>query len=412
MENLCQECKQKAEFICFCTDCFICKGCREIHKKKYKGPHKILISNDPDIEAIRLAYKNRNNPQKETPTPDVPIEKKKIEDPPALVEEKKKIKHILSRDINSLTDFREKTIGSITDQAKSLIQEVIVTYKSATDKFITECDSKGMMLSRALDHLNSSSDISTNLLLCKILDYPDLSNICLLDLKSTIQENIVSLENSLEFSLELMKFEENNQILDYFNQNKDTIAPPIKVLFEDIMNDRHFAKSTIKLVKVPLNKEGAAQLSLILPQFTALKVLQLSENELGLEGIKKLGPIISSCKSIRKLMISKNQLKGPGGKALAPFLKNMPEMLALDLSGNKFGSEGMKPISYSIQTMKKLKSLKIMSNSLGNDSINSIVSFLPNLKKLKTLRISGNSFHAEEQGLIEENAPDGCRVKF
>lgn len=409
MDPTCQECKQKAEFICFCNESYMCKGCRDTHKRKFKGPHKILLFNDPDLENIRNSFRNPKGGDKK---PEVPVEKKKPEDPPALLAEKNKMKDQIRNEVTHLTEFQSNMVGSITDQAKSLIQEIISKYSNSTHEFVEACESKERALVEAMEFLNHNMDISSNPLLCKMLDFPDVSSIDLINLKSSVREEFISISDSLSLSVELIKFEESNQILEYFNANKESIPPPIKSYFEEVLSEKHFSTATIKINKVPLNKEPLAQLCMIIPQFPILKVLQLTENDLGNEGIKKLAPLLPSIQTLRKLMISKNALKGPGGKFLATYLKELKELMALDLSGNKFGLEGIKAICLSLQSLGKLKSLKLMNNSLGDDCTSSLVSCLPALKKLKTLRLGGNSFHPEEQGMIEEHVVDKCDVKF
>ena len=411
MDQVCQECKQKAEFICFCNDSYMCKGCREVHKKKYKGPHKILLCNDPDLEKIKISLKTGKSIDGKSGDT-TPIEKPKPEDPPALVEEKNLMKTILNNEINLLNNFTDELIVTITDQAKTLIQNIVREYEKATTEFIDQCKTKEKAFTDSLDQLSTSEDISSNLLLCKLLDFPDLNSVELLNLNSVVTEQSISVENSLVFDIQFVKFEESNRVLKYFNENKESFIPAIKNLFEDVLNERHFTTSTIKLNKIILSKENAAQLSMILPQYPNVKILWLNENELGQDGIKVLGPALLQSNSLKKIIISKNALKGPGGKILASFLKEMKEIVSLDLSGNKFGSEGLKPICLALPNLSKLKTLKLMNNSLKSDSAGFLSSCLPALKKLKTLRLTGNSFDNEEQAIIEEHASNGCQIKF
>ena len=322
------------------------------------------------------------------------------------------MKTILNNEINLLNNFTDELIVTITDQAKTLIQNIVREYEKATTEFIDQCKTKEKAFTDALDQLSTSEDISSNLLLCKLLDFPDLNSVELLNLNSVVTEQSISVENSLVFDIQFVKFEESNRVLKYFNENKESFIPAIKNLFEDVLNERHFTTSTIKLNKIILSKENAAQLSMILPQYPNVKILWLNENELGQDGIKVLGPALLQSNSLKKIIISKNALKGPGGKILASFLKEMKEIVSLDLSGNKFGSEGLKPICLALPNLSKLKTLKLMNNSLKSDSAGFLSSCLPALKKLKTLRLTGNSFDNEEQAIIEEHASNGCQIKF
>jgi Leucine Rich repeat len=411
MDPICQECKQKAEFICFCNDKHLCKACREIHKKNAKGNHRILLCNDPDLENIRIQF--RGPPKTpETKEKSLPAVEKVIEDPPELVREKTKMKEALSSELLLLSEFRDNLIETISLQAKSLVHTIVEKYSSCTGDFVQACDSTEKTLADALEHLNKSDDITSNSLLCKLLDYPNLTTFNLINVKSLIAEETIGLKNTLEFNIELVKFEETNQVVIYYNQNKDNLLPPIKPLFEQIITESHFDTSAIKIAKVPMGKDGVTQLCTILPEFTNLKILQLSENELGPEGMKMIGPAMQKISTIRKLSITKNALKGQGGKFLASALKEMKEIQALDLSGNKLGLEGLKPICVSLQSFTNLKSLKLMNNSLGNDCVNSIISFLSSLKKLKTLKLTGNKFGPEEQSLIEDRAIHKCSIRF
>ena len=385
----------------------------EPHRKKYKGPHKILLFNDPDIETLRAAYNDlKGNSGKKSSTDILPVETKRPEDIPAVKEEKNKIITFITGEMNQISSIRDSTVKSIADQATSFIQTIIGKYSAYTEKFITDYSEKENVLLEAINHLESSADISSNPLLCRMLDFPEITNIELFDLRSTIREEMVSLEPTLEFNIEFMRFEQSNQIYEYFNANKDSIIAPIKSLFVQILEEKHFSVTNIKLNRVPLNKESVQQLCMIIPQFPSLSVLNLSENDLGVEGLKALAPVLSSCKTLRKLMICKNLLKGPGGKILGELLKQLHELISLDLSGNKFGLEGIKPICLSLQCVSKLKTLKLTNNGLGVDCTNSLASCLPALKKLRSLKLSGNSFNNDEQVIIEDHTDSKCEIKF
>ena len=407
MEPICQECKQKAEFVCFCNDSYMCKGCREAHRKRFKGPHKIILCNDPDLENIRLSFKDPKG--KSGKTEEV---KKKIEDSPALCEEKKVLKEKIKAEVLKVEEFKTNLVNSVTKKATGLVQGVISKYSTELKEFNEACEVKEKDLIEALEYLNTNEDISGNLLLCKLLDFHDLANTNLLEMKSTIKEDKISLESTLTLKVELVKSQENSQVSEYFSTTKDPILPPLKSLFEDVLSERHQLTSSIKLLKLPLIRESLTQLSLLLPLFSSLKILQLSENDLGTEGLKKLGPLLSKLQSLKKLSITKNNLKAPGCKLLAQNLKDLKELVNLDLSGNKMGNEGLKPICLSLQNLVKLKSLKLMNNSLTSESSNYLISCLPNLKKLGVLRLTGNNINTEQQALIEEHAVNNCNVKF
>lgn len=407
MEPICQECKQKAEFVCFCNDSYMCKGCREAHRKRFKGPHKIILCNDPDLENIRLSFKNPKG--KSGKNEEV---KKKVEDSPALLEEKKVLKDKIKAEVLKVEEFKTNLVNSVTKKATGMVQGVIFKYSAELQEFNEACKAKENNLLEALEYLNTNEDISGNLLLCKLLDFRDLANTNLLELKSIIKEEKVSLDNTLILRVELIKSQENSQVSEYFSTTKDPILPPLKSLFEEVLSERHEIRSSIKLLKFPLVRESLTQLSLLLPLFSSLKILQLSENDLGIEGLKKLGPVLPKLQSLKKLSVTKNNLKGPGCKVLAQYLKDLKELVNLDLSGNKMGSEGLKPICLSLQNLVKLKSLKLMNNSLSSESSNYLISCLPNLKKLGVLRLTGNNINAEQQGLIEEHATNNCNVKF
>jgi hypothetical protein len=378
-----------------------------VHKKKFKGPHKIILGNDPELDNIRLIFKN---PKGKLEKPEET--KKKPEDPPALLEEKRVLKEKIRGEISKVENFKTHLVNSVTSQATGLVQKVVQKYSGSLTDFNEACRVKEKALTDALEFLSSSQDISSNVLLCKLLDFPDLSSSSLLDLKAVVREELISIEPCLSLKVELVKSEENSQISDYFNTNKDSILPPIKALFEEILSERHFSMKILKLPKISLAREALFQFSLVLPLFSSLKLLSLSENDLALEGTKKIAPLLLKLTSLRKLSITKNALKGPGGKFLAQYLKDLKELVTLDLSGNKLGSEGAKHICLALQNMQKLKTLKLMNNSLGNDSAGFISSCLPSLKKLAVLRLTGNNINSEQQGLIEEHAADKCDIKF
>jgi hypothetical protein len=407
MDPICSECKQKAEFICFCNDSHLCKACREAHKKKFKGPHKIILGNDPELDNIRITFKSPKGKVEKQEE-----QKKKLEDAPALVEEKKMLKEKVRNEIMRVEEFKTRLVNNVTNHATGLVKAVVSKYSGCLEDFNDACRVKEKALNDALEHLNGNQDISGNSLLCKLLDFPDLDSASLLDIKAVVREEVVSIQPNLTLKVELVKSEENNQILDYYTLNKDSILPPLKVLFEDILNERHFSMTSIKLPKISLAREALTQFSLLLPSFSGIKVLQLTENDLGLDGIKKISPILPKMTNLRKLAITKNVLKGPGGKFLAQFLKDLKELINLDLSGNKLASEGCKHVCLALQNLSKLKSLKLMNNGLGNDSAGFIISCLPSLKKLAQLRLTGNSINSEQQGLIEEHAPNKCDIKF
>lgn len=407
MDQICQECKQKAEFICFCNDTYMCKGCRDAHRKRYKGPHKIILCNDPDLDNIRLTFKN----PKGVPVKNEEV-KKKAEDPPALKEEKQVLKDKIHKEISRVEEFKTNLIESVIKRTTGLVQGVVSKYSNELQGFNEACNDKEKVINEALEYLNTNQDISGNLLLCKLLDFDDLDNTSLLEFKSVIKEEQVMLENTLGLKVDLVKSQENSQLAEYFSSTKDQILPPIKLLFEDVLSERQLQKSSIKLAKFPIIRETLTQFTMLLPLFPSLKILQLSENDLGSDGIKKLSPIFPKLQSLKKLSLTKNSLKGPSCKILAENLKELKELVNIDLSGNKIGNEGLKPICLALQSLGKLKSLKLMNNNLSNESANYLISCLPCLKKLTVLRLTGNNINLDQQGLIEEHAANNCNVKF
>lgn len=459
MESLCEECKQTAQYSCQCNNKPYCSKHRKTHREKLPdAKHKFISIVDPKSIDIKIkptaktrpgtptgerAKKPKTKGKKgkmhkrsvsELQTPKTATSNSGATLPKSQTAEetkqpkreevkrqerrdfsKEEVKQILISELERLRSIRKEVNTKLSAEAQKHIKEIVenraIMSKTISDKFL-DCESSFKESITLVESSKSSKGLGcANSLLSRITENPDL-NKNVVEIHSSVKEVTISLANTLKFEIKLARLDSVIKVKEFYEQNLAKIIEPLKPLFVEIINEKHFSKKKFKLNKVSLKKEGARQLAMLLNLYPKLTVLTLNECEIGPEGMKKLSHSIGNLRSLEKLNLHSNSLGSQGGRFLAPALKNLKELQLLNLSHNGLGPEGVRFISMVIKDLAELKEITLNTNNLGQGSVKHLTSSLVFAKKLELIKLEDNLFGTEDKRQLRQIVPRNCKLEI
>lgn len=407
MEEICSECQNKADLICFCSNVNICRTCLTEHKKK-PGRHKVILLNDPDIEMLKKKYSKTSNGKKKKG------KKQKGPKPEdnAVLKEKTELKEILLREIEKLIHFKDETLAKFKGETAKHIATLQRGHSAAKSYTGQTLLPRLTELRKAAKSLESGEINKKNSIVSKAADGVHVENYRLFAYTATVQEQCISIENAFEFEVSFLPLRSTMRIQEYYEENISTMDAKLSELYIEVLEEKHATRKIIKLHKVNLGNEGARHLGTLLPCFANLRVLKLQENQLNSDGAKPLAQGLSKCVQLQKLLIIRNSLTGPGMKFIADSIKDITSIVELDFTRNKLGLEGVQHLKTALVNLKELKTLRLTKNSLDDESAEVISSSVAGLKKLMSFNLRDNGFEHDGKMIIHDIVPKACNIEF
>jgi hypothetical protein len=105
----------------------------------------------------------------------------------------------------------------------------------------------------------------------------------------------------------------------------------------------------------------------VLPRFTFLRTLDLSQNKIGPEGASALGKALKFNAVMTELELGVNEIGDEGAKAIAEALKVNAVLTELGLTSNNISPEGAVAISEVLKVNAVLTSVDLRVNDIGDD---------------------------------------------
>lgn len=144
----------------------------------------------------------------------------------------------------------------------------------------------------------------------------------------------------------------------------------------------------------------------VLPRFTALVALDLSNNKIGVKGARALAAALKETK-LATLDLSKNYMIGTDGtKALAAFCAVSSTLTELSLKENELGDEGVVAIRDALAANKacKLEKLNLWKNRIGADGANALTAFCAANATLRRIHLGANALGRKGKAALREVA--------
>ncbi|XP_029008822.1 NLR family, CARD domain containing 5 isoform X2 [Betta splendens] len=134
---------------------------------------------------------------------------------------------------------------------------------------------------------------------------------------------------------------------------------------------------------------GAEQLTKLLPVWTGLRKISLSNNLISDHSGDKLLEALISCSHLEELHLSSNRLGDLTATRMALVLPSLTHITVLDISENSFGCEGAVSLSKAIMCMKKLT--KINLTSIGTSELCPIAASLAHCPLIQDVNLGWNN---------------------
>jgi Ran GTPase-activating protein (RanGAP) involved in mRNA processing and transport len=157
------------------------------------------------------------------------------------------------------------------------------------------------------------------------------------------------------------------------------------------------AVRVLNLVNNELALEGARGLAQILAHNTTISELDVGANNLGFDKaapVRALAPALEVNTSLRSLRAWSNELKDEGCLELARALQQNTSLTSLDIGTNGITVVGLLGLCQGLQTSQTLRSLDVGGNHLGDAGAIALSQALLGIRTLRTLMLSRNNINS------------------